>query len=468
MIVEFTINELERPGTVETAQGLQLRVRAEDDGEVVSASFRRGSEVVAQGEPLGDGIFEVEWIVSGAEDNSSDPLEVVVQDDEGLEATASAALVIQMPDGGLIEEWTFDSGVISSVYGISPDPEGEEVVWVGQRTLMDFSSSARFARADGGWVDTIADDSEFASDVVRDGADLVTAISLGFGVERTTAVRFFNPQGTEANTVTLQGAPGPNTANHPLGLERDAEGRLYILSAYTSGTPGSFLMRLSGNGAVDWSRDVTGWSRTEGTPFVHDFDVSQDGRIALVGGSGGQAWVAVLDAEGALEEQSVAGGFSGSVLYDVTWTGADDLLAVGATNDGSGWSRWVRAYSDDLIPGWEDQGTQDGGFTVAVAADHRGRAVSVSTEACDFDDTSFAFLDCRLTVRKYSPDGDVLWLEQSEGGAQEFNGPVLLLPGFHADVEFDRYGYVYFSAPHEFQAGDGSARSEWWMQKHHP
>ena len=468
MIVEFTVGGTERPEAVENAQGLLLSVRAEDDGEVVSAVFRRGSEVVAEGEAVGDGIFEVEWIVSGAEQNGSDPLEVVVVDDEGLQATESVPLDVDTPNGGLVEEWTFDSGVIATAYGISPDPEGEEVVWVGQRTLGNQSSSARFARADGGWVDTIADDAEFASDVTRAGNQIVAAISLGLGVNRTAALRYFDMQGNETTTVELQAAPGANHANHPIGLERDAEGRFYLLSVYTASTPGSYLMRLSGNGAVDWSRDVTGWSRADGDAFVHDFDVSPEGRIALAGASGNQGWLAVLDPEGGLEEQAVIGDFSQSVIYEVAWTGSGDLLAVGSKNEGSGWSRWARAFSDELLPGWEDSGTQTGAFTQAVAADHMGRAVTISTEACDYNSDSFAFDDCRLVVRKYSPDGDVLWLDQPESGNQEFNGPVLLLPGFKPDVEFDRFGYVYFSALHEFQAGDGSARSEWWMQKHSP
>ncbi|MFN3184486.1 MAG: hypothetical protein ACE37F_20980 [Nannocystaceae bacterium] len=469
-VVEFTVNGDERPEAVEAAQALQLRVVAEDDGDVVSATFSHGGDVVAVGEPVGDGAFEVEWVVSGAEFNTMDPLQVVVVDDDGLEGTASVQLDVEMPNGGLIEEWTFDSGVIATAYGISPDPEGEEVVWVGQRTLGDQSSNARFARADGGWVDTIADDSEFASDVVRDGQDLVSAISLGFGVNRTTAIRFFDSQGNEGSTVELEGAPGPSTANHPVALERDAVGRLYVLSVYTSGNPpqGSYLMRLSANGAIDWERDLTGWSRADGSAFVHDFDVSPEGRIALAGTSGNQGWIGVLDSDGGLEEQLVVGDFSQSVIYDIAWSGESDVVAVGATNDGDGWTRWARAYSDELLPGWEDTAAPTGAFTQAVGTDHLGRVVTLSAEACELNTDSFAFEECRLVVRKYSPDGILLWQEQPEGGNREFNGPVLLLPGFKPDVEFDRFGYIYFSALHEFQAADGSARSEWWMQKHHP
>lgn len=469
-VVELTVNGDKRPEAVEAAQALQLRAVAEDDGDVVSATFSQGGDVVAIGAPVGDGAFEVEWIASGADFNTTDPLQVVVVDDDGLEGTASLQLDVNMPNGGLIEEWTFDSGVVATAYGISPDPEGEEVVWVGQRTLGDQSSSARFARADGGWVDTIADDSEFASDVVRDDQDLVTAVSLGFGVNRTTAIRFFDPQGNEESTVELQGAPGPSTANHPIALERDALGRLYVLSVYTSGTPplGSYLMRLSANGAIDWERDITGWSRADGDAFVYDFDVSSDGRIALAGTSGAQGWIGILSTEGGLEEQLVVGDFSQSVLYDVAWSGESDVVAVGAANNGGGWTRLARAYSDDLLPRWEDTAAPTGAFTQAVGTDHLGRIVTLSTEACELNTDSLAFEDCRLVVRKYSQNGTVLWQDQPEGGNREFNGPVLLLPGFKPDVEFDRLGYIYFSALHEFQAADGSARSEWWMQKYHP
>ncbi|MGH1348899.1 MAG: hypothetical protein ACRBN8_45620 [Nannocystales bacterium] len=103
-----------------------------------------------------------------------------------------------------------------------------------------------------------------------------------------------------------------------------------------------------------------------------------------------------------------------------------------------------------------------------MTTDAFGRTIAVSTETCSFNAGAALFDACRLVVRSYDREGQMRWQHQAEGTDPEFNGPVLFLPGFKADVEVDRYGYVYVSAQHRLPLGGDERRSEWWAEKHHP
>ncbi|MBV1859016.1 MAG: hypothetical protein KUG77_11445 [Nannocystaceae bacterium] len=124
-------------------------------------------------------------------------------------------------------------------------------------------------------------------------------------------------------------------------------------------------------------------------------------------------------------------------------------------------------YDETLTEQWTNLGPSNDDFTMAITADDHGHVISASTENCDFDGVS-RFEDCRLILRSYDDEGTLRWQHNAERGNAEFLGPQLFRPGSKADIEVDRYGFVYVSAFHERPLGGGGTRPEWWAEKHHP
>lgn len=471
-ILVFTANGVEADLEVTQASAVQLHVEAVDDGEIVSVEFLYDDGEIGVGVSVGGG-YDAEWVVSGAELNGAAPFRAIVTDDDGNAATASINSEFDMPNGGLIEGWNFDNGFSASVYGIHTSPDGDDLVWTGAAELTADTVALRVDRAEGGnWQSNQNTNSTFGADVTRlDGGGYVVAGSLVNGGDTTTGVFRYSAGGASMGQASINGAPNAGTTNWALGLEQDGDSRMYVMGFYGSAAPSSYLLRLSDDLSVDWKRDVSGAPDTDGSPFAYDFDVRDDGMIAVVGSrvvGADRVWLGIYDASGDLQDQlTLNSEFDTSIGYDVAW-GDSGLVLAGTANEGDGWMRLVRSYDAGLVERWTVLGAANGDFAQAVTVDDFGRTVVASTESCELNAAGGLFDSCVLALRSYDGDGQLRWEHLAEGADAEFNGPVLFLPGFKADVETDRFGYVYVSAQHRLPLGGGERRSEWWMEKHHP
>ncbi|MCR9165156.1 MAG: hypothetical protein ACE37F_37030 [Nannocystaceae bacterium] len=472
-IESFTVDGDTRPD-LSVSGGFELRVVASDDDEVAGATFYRDGELLGEGTALGGGAFSLEWILAGAVENGGTVLEVVVSDSDGNEASEEIITQVDLPNGGVVEGWEFDGGDNSSVWGISPNEDGDEVLWVGN-FWNGSESLARIDRIEGpAWEDVTATDSEFAIDsTTLDNGEVLAAISFGTALPRSTAVRRYSPSGSELATEVIGGGPDPDADNYPLGLERDRDENIYVLGSYAGDAISSFLTKLEPDLDLVWTRDITGSAETDGEPFVYDFDVDDDGNVAVVGSRVAGArklWLATYSPDGALVEQlTLTDEFPRSEGHDVTWTSDGDLVVTGATaatTEGPEDWRWiVRKYDAGLNPLWTEEGPNNTGFGQAIAADPFGNVVSVVLDTCDWVAPAFAYDGCRLVIRKRDADGNLVWQYQGANAAGDFAGPALFFAGFKADVETDRFGFSYVTSIYRPSNGDNGV---WWATKHNP
>lgn len=471
-IDEFTVNGSSDPVEVGAASHLVVRAEVSDaDGIVTDVEVSFDGEVLASGTPEA-GVFEFTWTVSGEEMNESSSLEVRATDDDDLSSTASLSAVLDMPNGGLIEAWNFDNGESSSVYSIKPTANGE-VVWAGQ-TFVGGDTIMRVDRAEGPvWQNTSSTDRDFAADVLPlDDGTFVVATALGTGFDLSSELRRYSSSGAPSGSSSFDGSPN-SSSNWPQGVARDNSGDYYVLGSYIGETAfSSYLAKTDPSLNQVWIRDVSGSIATDGEPFVYDFDVRADGMIAVIGArvvGTDKLWLGLYDQAGSLSDQiSLTSEFESSVGYGVAWT-SGGLTVSGATDDGNGWSRFVRAYDSDLLEEWTLSGPANTDFALAVDADPFGRVVVVSAETCELNLDIVRFDGCRLVLRSYdNDDGTLRWQHVAESSDDEFVGLTLPRPGFKADVTTDELGYVYVSAEHELPIGENEARSEWWAERHHP
>ena len=471
----FTANGSESTVTINASGDIALRVEASDpDGTVVEAEFSRDGTTIATVETEPAGTFETTLLVSGAEENGDSVLEVTVRDNDGNTATATIDGTFELPNGGLIESWNFDNGLGAAAYAIRPSDDGSQVLWTGSAEVSPGTNVLRADRVEGGaWQSTQNNVATFGSGIIirEDGTHLIAG-SYQDGDDIATGLFEFDATGNAAGQSTINGAPTSGPDNWALALEQDDDGTAYVLGVHLGVGPSSYLTRLTNGLAVDWKRDITGSAMTDGSPFAYDFDVRADGMIAVVGSrvvGSDKLWLGIYDADGGLQDQlTLSSEFDTSVGYDVAWYDDGGLVVSGTVNEGDGWYRLVRAYDEDLLEDWTVDGPANDDFAQAVTTDAFGRAIVASTETCSLNAAGGLFESCRLVVRSYDRDGQLRWQHQAEGSDPEFNGPVLFLPGFKADVEVDRFGYVYVSAQHRLPVGGDERRSEWWAEKHHP
>ncbi len=471
-IETFLINGDSSSVEVDQASDVVLVATVVDaDGNLEAVEFSRDGESLGPTTVDGDE-FSVSFVVSGVEMNEDSQLEVRASDEAGNFTTATIDLAVDMPNGGLVEGWNFDNGESSAVYAIHPTDAGD-VLWTGQ-VVQGGDLAMRVDRAEGSvWQETASLGRDFATGILdRDDGSFVVAAAVGSGFDLQTELRVYSAGGVATADQAYDGSPN-NTSNWPLGLERDQAGDYFMLGSYIGAEAfSSFLLKTDSALNEEWVRDVTGSAATNGSPFVYDFDVRGDGMIALSGsrvvGNGNKLWIGIYDTGGGLEDQTtLSTEFDDSIGYDVAWT-TDGLVVAGATNDGDGWARFARAYNDSLVSQWTVDGPANTDFSLAVTEDSFGRVVVASTETCSFNAATAAFDDCRLVLRSYDSEGTLRWQHIAEGGDPEFVGPLLARPGFNADIETDRLGYVYVSAQHQLPVGGNEERSEWWSERHHP
>ena len=467
--VALTINGSAEPDPVNRASALVIEAAVDGDAASVTILLD-GDEVELQLDEAG-GIYRGEWIASGAEVNGDRTFEAVAVDADGLEGSAAVDVTLDLPDGGLIEGWTYDNGEGGSVLGIAPNPEGDQVVWSGQVFVGD-NQVMRVDRIVGDpWQGNGSRNDDQGGDVRwLDSGNYVVASAVGDAFDLNTRLRRYSTGGDPIDDGAFDGSDN-DESNWPLGLEVDANGDYYILGAFVGPTAfSSYLLKANANYTQEWKRNLTEAASTDGAPFVYDFDVRDDGQIAVVGAHAETEylWLAVYSPSGELEDQlSLPSEFDASIGFDVTWDPAGGLVVAGSADTGSGWGRLVRKYDDALLEQWTVDGPGNNDFALAVTADEHGHIAAVFAENCNLTEV-FGYSDCRLVVRSYDTQGAMRWQHVAEGDASEFTGPLLFRPGSKADIEVDRYGYIYVTALHDRPLGGGETRGEWWAEQHHP
>lgn len=471
-IVAFTVDGEEGRVEVSSSRGLLLAAVVEDaDDDLQTVEFFRDGDLLAIGVPSG-AAFEAEWIVSGASENGVGVLEVVATDGAGNTATASINAEVGVPNGGLVETWDFDGGELSSAYAVAVEPSGTEVVVVGNNEVAG-TSAFRADRVQGpNWGDTTAQDSRFASGVVwRDGGYVVAGDLFESPTERNTQIRVYDESGNQTASALFDPTPG-GELNYPISMETDADGDLYVLGSYLAPGFRSYLMKATGSLDPEWDRDLTGSPETDGAVFAYGFAVREDGESVVVGSrpSGTpKAWIGRYDEGGSLVDQLVLlDEYETSTLYDAAWIPTGGFVVAGATDEGDGWRSFLRRYDDDFNVIWTADGAANDSFALSVDTDDFGNLAFVSAETCGFNQAAAQFVDCRMVVRKNTIDGELVWQFLSAGGAAEFDGPLLFLPGFKSDLTIDRVGYVYATGFHRRPVGGGETRREWWAQQLNP
>lgn len=484
-VIELTLNGSDANIELTQAGAVIVGIDASDiDGEVVRTEVSLGETLIAEVDgPPGD-LGVVEWIFSGAEMNGPRDFLVTVRDNDGGEASAGLTAVVMMPNGGRKEDWTYDGGVTASAYAIATTPDGDQVAWVGQ-TIQDGDSVFRADRVVGPvWNDKVVDSSKFAAGVVlRSDESWVAASTPTANGNDTSLIRFSADGSQVAESQVDAGTPllGADTSDYPIALRADGADGLYVLGSYlpTTGPNAnrllSYLLKSTPGLDTEWLLRVSEEADVVGLPFVHDIDVDGAGNVLLAGvrgnGESENAWIGKYSPGGVLEGQFAEPDYDRSIAYSAAWTGDGGIVVVGTVGtvggESSTFRAWTRRYDSNLSEQWSQVGATGGSFTEAVAVDDFGRIVTITTEGCEFDAVDFVFSDCDLVASKLTDAGTSVWNYVASTATGMFNGPVLFLPGFKADVTFDRFGYVYFSAQHKRTVGN-ETRSEWWAEMHHP
>ncbi|MBV1859015.1 MAG: hypothetical protein KUG77_11440 [Nannocystaceae bacterium] len=318
--VELTVNGSNTPDVIDRASEVVVQVTASDPGGAIESV-----EILLDGMPLAGELEQVgdtttaRFIVSGADDNGTHLLEGVVTDNDGNVADDTVNFEYDLPNGGLIEAWSFDNGTGGNTLGIHPNEEGDEVVWIGQ-VFDGADQQMRVDRLVGpAWQENTTPNDDLGADVypLANGG-YVAATSAGDAFDTDTQLRRYSSNGTTVVSDTFDGSDN-GESNGPLGIETDSAGDNYVLGVFVGPEQfESYLLKTNEDLTQDWKRSLSGSPETDGMPFVYDFDVRPDGRIVLAGAESSRIWIAILSSDGEVEDQlTLVSEFDQSVAYDV-------------------------------------------------------------------------------------------------------------------------------------------------------
>jgi hypothetical protein len=415
-----------------------------------------------------------EWLISGAVMNGAYQLVAEVEDNDGNVTQQVIGATLDMPNGGFTDVWE-DEGGFS--YAVATDAEGESVVGVGiEQPLIDEGEpGAQVLRVNGSWATSQIGSADWIGDtVVAPDGDVWAVASIPASnnstdsalLRFTAAGNFVDSFGIDAGQETP--ADGPD---YPISLSQLSGGDFIISGVYApaDGSPlATYVLRASPTGEVVWL-ERTG--EMAGAPFVYEAAVGADNEVHVGGtrivGGQPQAWYGTISPNGDFLSQNTIADFFESHAY-ASAAAPDGRFALAGTQREStsgSWSRWLRVYGDSGELLWSRESTADRSFGHALAFDDFGNVITASTENCELDLEDFAYGRCSLRVQKYDGEGELVWMAAGLGGAEEFNGPVILAPGIQADVTTDRYGYVYASGLHRVPS---PVRGDWWVARINP
>jgi hypothetical protein len=471
----FTINGSPTPSLIEAAGAINLHVMASDpDADLTRVEFEANGMFLGSVSGAGPD-FDLEWLLSGAELNGSYTVTATAFDTaDHMSAPVDIDLGVTMPNGGTeAEQWTYDSGLLDSVYDVAVSPDGDQVVLAGQTSTMN-GSGQRVDRVVGqAWMDKVTTDSISASGVVWADGTFVVAGSRFANMAVDNTLYAHDENGATTDTWTLEGAKleigNPEIIDTSSGLERDSTGRLYVIGTYTPqsgplmGMRASFLLAATAAGDQEWLRWPTEDPAIMGEPILTDLAVSADDELAVIGTNSMRLWVSRWDQDGMLTSEYLPFDGNNNEGHAIAFGEGGELYIGGGLDTGNlgDVQSWVRKLDTDDGELWTDMPTQTGeGVTAAIAVDPWGEVVTASTEGCTR--TSGGLTDCDLVVRKYDSEGMPMWTATWD--AETFSGPINNLPGFDASLAIDRFGYVYVTAI-AYTMGTGT---DWWARKLHP
>lgn len=476
LIDTFTINGSSTPGPVEVAGVVDLLALASDpDGDLARVEFEAMGQLIGSVSGTGPD-FDLEWLVSGAEENGSYAVTATAYDEaDNASAPVEIELGVAMPTGGTqADQWSYDSGLLDAVYDVAVSPDGDQVVLAGQTSTM-FGSGQRVDRVLGQpWAAKIKEESIAAAGVVWSQGTFVVAGSRFANMVLDSALYDYDAGGVVAQEWVFDGSKpevgNPEIIDTPNGIERDSTGRLYVIGTYSPlsgpqmGTTASYLAAVTPTGDQEWLRWPSQDPNIDGAPVLTELAVSSDDALAAVGTrdeNGNRMWVSRWNSAGQITSEYGVSEGAASEGHAIAF-GEDGSLYIGggvvSNGEVQSWIRKLDANDDEL---WTAQPMQLGlGVTGGIAVDPWGEVVTVSTEACTLGGGGLT--DCNLVVRKYDSEGTLMWLETFN--ADEFVGPLTNLPGFDASLAIDRFGYIYVAA----SVVTPNTGTDWWARKLHP
>jgi hypothetical protein len=259
---------------------------------------------------------------------------------------------------------------------------------------------------------------QFRGAVVDDDGNLYVAGYENVPMESANAwIRRHAPDGSTDWTVTYD---GPNSSSDVFnGLTRDAAGNLLVVGYHN--VPGEghdvFLRKMSPAGNVLWTRSYTGAGGDHDIGW--SVSAADDGHFFVVGyvtipGEGRNMWLGKYDTDGNLLWERAYNGAAGldDELRGVAAGPSGEVYVCGFARPENQHEIFVRRYDASGIIEWTDLGPGESG--------EGGRCFGM---ARDLDDNLVVVGDERiegvrhLLVRKYDPDGEVLWSTLVSGGA---------------------------------------------------
>jgi cysteine-rich repeat protein len=232
-------------------------------------------------------------------------------------------------------------------------------------------------------------------------------------------LRKYDPAGAALWTRTYN---GPNNSTDVFdGVTIDGDGNIVAAGYHNVLDEGAdvFLRKYDPDGNVLWTRSSSG--ENGGTDLIWKVAVSEAGHIYVAGyengpaGEGYNAWLAKYDGDGNLIwDRSYNGDASlDDYLIGVEVVGDDDVLVCGYQAEAAyPWHVTVRRYDSLGMLAWSDDyagESGEGAHCFGIAVDGDGNIVTTGGEIV---------AGIRgVLVRKYEPDGTVLWNRVIPGGA---------------------------------------------------
>lgn len=460
----FTVAGSESPAEVTAAGAVEIVVEASDaDGEIAMVELLHEGDVIAT--IAAPGPYVGEFVIGGESFDGSHDFTARAVDDEGLEVVAGPiTLDVNVPNGGLVETWTYDGGSDDLVYRVWAGPNGNQVVAAGASTV-DGAASTRIDRVVGPlWADTLPPNGSPASGIVGLANGEFAAVSW---FPNTSLYFRFDGTGALTSTTNTDWPPAnvpPENFEAPLDLAADAEGNSYATGIFATGFDYDTFMlrRFEPDGSEGWKVYGINPMTYPVPPYAVRLDVA--GETIVVAGQLRQAdpplntpWLARFSTDGGLIDQ-ITTDFEG-IVWGVGIGDSGDFIVGGARFVDPQSQAWAARYDAQGNSMWIDVAEHPGiGAVIAADIDPFGDSVLVALVDCEAGFLST--LGCDLYVRKHDPQGTLIWEQAFDDDG--FLGPSLI--PISGDLHFDRFGYAYVAISH---AGP-NMNADWWITKFNP
>ncbi|MFV8755668.1 hypothetical protein ACNOYE_34385 [Nannocystaceae bacterium ST9] len=460
----FTVAGSETPAAITAAGAVAVVVEASDaDGEIAMVELLHDGEVFAT--IPAPGPYTGEVLIGGEAFDGDHEFTARAVDDDGLDVTAGPiSLSVDVPNGGLVETWTFDGAEDDLVHRVWTNPEGSEVL-AGGVTYAAGVGALKIGRVVGEpWADVGTNPSPASGIVGLPSGDYV-AVSWD---NANASVRYrYDSTGTQTAMEVSDWTPPnvpPESFEAPLDLATDDAGNFYATGIFATGQGfDTFMLRkFKADGSEDWKVYGSNPMTYPVPPYAVRMDAGAD--TVVVAGQLRQAepainriWMARFGTNGGLLGQTEVADFEGTA-WAVGIGDQGDVVLGGSRFADNGNQAWVARYDANDTQMWTvELGNTGIGATIAADIDPFGDAVIVNVVDCDGG--FIATTGCDLEVRKYDVAGNLVWEQLFSDDL--FLGPALIPLG--GDLHFDRYGYAYVAVSH-----GNMTNADWWITKFNP